>query len=143
MANYLKEKIDGFAEEANVAHLVKRSNMQVWADSFRLLFEVDEQEDERLVFDVMEWLPSHSFWRINVLSGSTFREQFLKLVLVMHEDKAKRRKGSGGGGGKSGKTPIPIVQQSSNPEDGPSEEEFAELMRQAQASQAAKTGERP
>ncbi|MFJ2044548.1 hypothetical protein ACIOBL_13125 [Paenibacillus taichungensis] len=142
MANYLKEKIDGFAEAEGVLHLTKRSNMQTWADDFRLLVEVDGQEDKNLIRDVMDWLPKSVFWRKNVLSGSKFREKFGTLVLEMRSDKAKGGKGSGGGGGKSGKTPIPIVQSDTNPDSGPSDEEFEALMRAAEANQAAKAGER-
>ncbi|MEK3824452.1 hypothetical protein [Paenibacillus sp. FSL K6-1558] len=142
MALYFKEKVDGFAEEEGVAHLLKNSNMQKWANEFRLLTE--KQPEKRLIFDVMNWLPTSTFWRKNVLSGATFRDQFLKLVLAMREDEAKRRKGSGGaGGGKGGKTPIPIVQHDTNPDDGPSDEEFEAMMREAAASQASKAGERP
>ncbi|QLG39374.1 hypothetical protein HW560_15605 [Paenibacillus sp. E222] len=142
MANYLKEKIDGFAEAEGVLHLTKRSNMQTWADDFRLLVEVDGQEDKNLIRDVMDWLPKSVFWRKNVLSGSKFREKFGTLVLEMRSDKAKGGKGSGGAGGKSGKTPIPIVQSDTNPNSGPSDEEFEALMRAAEANQAAKAGER-
>ncbi len=142
MANYLKEKIDGFATAENVAHLVKRSNMQTWANSFRLLCEEDEQEDKRLIFDVMNWLPTSTFWRKNVLSGRSFRDQFLKLVLQMREDVAKRKKGSGGGGGKFHKAEIPIVSNESGKDEGPSDAEFEEMMRNAAAMQAAKECER-
>lgn len=142
MANYLKEKIDGFAEAEGILHLTKRSNMQTWADDFRLLVEVDGQQDKNLIRDVMDWLPTSVFWRKNVLSGGKFREKFGTLVLEMRSDKAKGKKGSGGGGGKGQKTEIPIVQHDTNPDSGPSDEEFAEMMRNAAAMQAAKAGER-
>ncbi|MEK4113253.1 hypothetical protein MHH92_23585 [Paenibacillus sp. FSL M7-1414] len=143
MANYLKEKIDGFAEAEGVLHLTKRSNMQTWADDFRLLVEVDGQEDKNLIRDVMDWLPKSVFWRKNVLSGSKFREKFGTLVLEMRSDKAKGGKGSGGaGGGKPQKPVIPIVSNESGKDEGPSDEEYAEMMRNAAAMQAAKAGER-
>ncbi|OMF09578.1 hypothetical protein BK129_01625 [Paenibacillus amylolyticus] len=143
MANYLKEKIDGFAEAEGVLHLTKRSNMQTWADDFRLLVEVDGQEDKNLIRDVMDWLPKSVFWRKNVLSGSKFREKFGTLVLEMRSDKAKGGKGSGGaGGGKPHKPLIPIVSNESGKDEGPSDEEYAEMMRNAAAMQAAKEGER-
>ncbi|WJH28425.1 hypothetical protein N6H13_25880 [Paenibacillus sp. CC-CFT742] len=142
MANYLKEKIDGFAQAEGIAHLTKRSNMQTWADDFRLLVEVDGQHDRNLIRDVMEWLPTSVFWRKNVLSGSKFREKFGTLVLEMRSDKAKGKKGSGGGGGKGHKTEIPIVQHNTNLDSGPTDEEFEEMLRNAAATQAAKAGER-
>lgn len=142
MANYLKDKINAFAESEGLAHLVANSDMQKWANSFRLMEEVDKRNDRNLIRDLMDWLPTHEFWRKNVLSAKKFREKFATLVLEMRSDKAKGGKGSGGAGGKSGKTPIPIVQSDTNPDSGPSDEEFEALMRAAEANQAAKAGER-
>lgn len=128
MANYLKEKIDGFAEAEGLAHLTKRSNMQTWANDFRLLVETDEQSDKALIRDVMDWLVTNVFWRKNVLSGSKFREQFPKLVLEMKSNRAHANKGSGAGRTGNQKPIIPIVSQ--NPEEELSEEQLAEAQEQ-------------
>lgn len=142
MAHYLKKKIDGFAETEGIAHLTKRSNMQNWANDFRLLVETDGQNDHNLIFAVMDWLPSNEFWRKNVLSGSKFREKFGKLALEMRSDEAKRKKGSGGGRG-AGHTrrEIPIVPKQHDQSEVPSDEEFERMMQAARDSQAAKAGE--
>lgn len=135
MANYLKEKIDGFAEAEGLAHLTKRSNMQTWANDFRLLVETDGQSDKALIRDVMDWLVTNVFWRKNVLSGSKFREQFPKLVLEMKSNKAHANKGSGAGRTGNQKPIIPIVNQS-EPDEEYSEEQMAELLRLAESLQA-------
>lgn len=143
MANYLKDKINGFAESEGLAHLIANSDMQKWANVFRLIEEVDKRNDRALIRDLMDWLPTHEFWRKNVLSAKKFREKFATLVLEMRSDKAKGGKGSGGaGGGKSQKSVIPIVSSEIDPGSGPSDEEFEAMMRNAAATQAAKAGER-
>jgi len=78
MATYFYDKVLAVAKDAGVEHLVKKANMQKWADEFRKLIEIDEI-DKRLAKDVMDWVTKDSFWRTNVLSAKKLREKFGEL----------------------------------------------------------------
>jgi phage replication O-like protein O len=86
MANYFHEKVLAVAKDAGVEHLVKKANLQSWADDFRKLLEIDEV-DKRLTKEVMDWLPSDNFWRTNVLSAKKLREKFTELAIKMKSTK--------------------------------------------------------
>lgn len=86
MAIYFHERVSKVAEDAGIAHLIKRSNMQTWADDMRKLVEIDEV-DKRLAKEVMDWVTQDSFWRTNVLSAKKLREKFMELAIKMNAEK--------------------------------------------------------
>lgn len=86
MAIYFHERVSKVANDAGIAHLIKRSNMQTWSDDMRKLIEIDEV-DKRLAKEVMDWVTEDSFWRTNVLSAKKFREKFLELAIKMNAEK--------------------------------------------------------
>lgn len=55
------------------------AQLQNWADSFRLLHERDGY-DWNTISEVLAWCQDDDFWKQNILSGGTFRRQFLKLL---------------------------------------------------------------
>lgn len=55
------------------------AQLQNWADSFRLLHERDGYTWE-MISEVLAWCQDDDFWKRNILSGGTFRRQFLKLL---------------------------------------------------------------
>jgi phage replication O-like protein O len=90
MAIYFHEKVSAVAKEARVEHLVKKANLQSWADEFRKLLEIDEV-DKRLTKEVMDWVTQDAFWRTNVLSAKKFREQFSVLAIRMNAAKKPKQ----------------------------------------------------
>lgn len=85
MAKYLYNKVKLVAEAESKGHLIINADLQKWADDMRKLIENDKQNIQ-LAKDVMDWLPTHSFWKTNILSAKKFRAQFIKLVLDMGKD---------------------------------------------------------
>ncbi|WP_082341546.1 DUF4373 domain-containing protein [Paenibacillus solani] len=122
MASYFKTKVDEMAKAEGLMHLTAKTNLQTWANDFRLLVEVDKQEDKNLIRKVMDWVVTDSFWKSNVLSASKFRDQFPKLVLEMRRPKQGKKYS-----GTSEKTKIDVVPSVT---DGHhvSDEEMAEMM---------------
>ncbi|MFB6800429.1 replication protein [Peribacillus butanolivorans] len=86
MAVYFHNLVKIVAQEAGIEHLIARANLQTWADDFRKLVELEKVE-KRLAKEVMDWVITDDFWRTNILSASTFRKQFAKLVLKMASQK--------------------------------------------------------
>lgn len=86
MAVYFHEKVSVVANEAGISHLIKKSNMQSWADDMRKLIEID-QVDKNLAKQVMDWVTQDSFWRTNVLSAKKLRDKFMELAIKMNADK--------------------------------------------------------
>ncbi len=86
MAKYFHERVSVVANDAGISHLIKKSNMQTWADDMRKLVELD-QVDKRLAKDVMDWVTEDSFWRTNVLSAKKLREKFMELAIKMNAEK--------------------------------------------------------
>lgn len=82
MATYFYSRVEKVASEAGIAHLIKKSNMQSWADDMRKLIEIDGV-DKHLVKDVMDWVTQDSFWKTNVLSARKLREKFMELAIKM------------------------------------------------------------
>lgn len=75
-ARYLARRIH---KNFPAAKKTPESTLQKWADTFRLLNEVDGY-DEDLISDVLAWSQDNEFWRKNVLSAEKFRKQFLRLL---------------------------------------------------------------
>lgn len=86
MAIYFHEKVSVVANEAGISHLIKKSNMQSWADDMRKLIEID-QVDKHQAKQVMDWVTEDSFWKTNVLSAKKLRERFMELAIKMNADK--------------------------------------------------------
>jgi len=86
MAVYFHEKVSVVANEAGISHLIKKSNMQSWADDMRKLIEID-QVDKHLAKQVIDWVTQDSFWRTNVLSAKKLRDKFVELAIKMNADK--------------------------------------------------------
>lgn len=82
MATYFYSKLDEMAQEEGLGHLLKRANMQRWADDMRKLIEIDKI-DKHTAKEVMDWVVADPFWKANVLSAAKLREQFPKLILKM------------------------------------------------------------
>jgi phage replication O-like protein O len=82
MAAYFHENVSVVAMEAGVEHLIRKANLQSWADDFRKLIEIDGV-DKRLAKDVMDWVTKDDFWKTNVLSAKKLREKFSELAIKM------------------------------------------------------------
>ncbi|PIC80524.1 hypothetical protein CSV75_01655 [Sporosarcina sp. P18a] len=86
MAIYFHKRVSQVANDAGIAHLIKKSNMQTWADDMRKLVEID-MVDKQLARKVMDWVTEDSFWRTNVLSAKKLREKFMDLAIKMNAEK--------------------------------------------------------
>ncbi|MCM3411485.1 replication protein [Metabacillus litoralis] len=86
MALYFHKLVSGVAKEAGVEHLIRKANMQTWADDFRKLIEIDGV-DKHLAKSVMDWVTKDSFWKTNVLSAKKLREKFGELAIKMNATK--------------------------------------------------------
>lgn len=86
MALYFHGLVSNVAREAGVEHLIRKANLQSWADDFRKLVEIDGVS-KRLAKDVMDWVTQDPFWRTNVLSARKLREKFSELAIKMNAAK--------------------------------------------------------
>lgn len=94
MAIYFHKLVSEVAKEAGVKHLIRKSNLQSWADDFRKLIEIDGV-DKRLAKNVMDWVTQDGFWKTNVLSAKKLREKFGELAIKMkNSQKSKAPKQS-------------------------------------------------
>jgi phage replication O-like protein O len=82
MAVYFHQKVAAVAKEAGVEHLIKRANLQTWADDLRKLIELDEVTKQKAK-EVMDWVAKDDFWKTNVLSARKLREKFGELAIKM------------------------------------------------------------
>ncbi|WP_110928395.1 replication protein [Bacillus massiliglaciei] len=90
MALYFHEKVAAVAKEAGVEHLIRKANLQTWADDFRKLVELDGVT-KKLAKEVMDWVVKDSFWRTNVLSAKKLREKFGDLAIKMNTEKKPKQ----------------------------------------------------
>ncbi|QPQ33103.1 hypothetical protein JNUCC51_00495 [Lysinibacillus sp. JNUCC 51] len=86
MAKYFYDQVEKVAKEAGISHLIKKSNLQTWADDMRKLIELDGV-DKHLAKQVMDWVTKDPFWRTNVLSAKKLREKFMELAIKMNAEK--------------------------------------------------------
>lgn len=96
MAIYFYGKVEKVANEAGVSHLIKKSNMQTWADDMRKLVEINKV-DKYLARDVMDWVTQDPFWKTNILSAKKLRDKFTELAIKMkaqHQPKQTKPKQS-------------------------------------------------
>lgn len=134
MAVYFKGKVDAMAQAEGLTHLTDRTNLQTWADDFRKLVELDRHSDTALIKSVMDWVVTHRFWKKNVISAESFRNQFPKLVLEMKDKPVQNNRN---GNGSRQKPEIPIVQSTAE-DQGVSDEEYAELLKMAERMRDSK-----
>ncbi|MUG68663.1 DUF4373 domain-containing protein [Paenibacillus campinasensis] len=106
MAVYFQEKVEEMAKGEGLTHLTANTNLQSWANDFRLLVEKDKHSDRNLIREVMDWVVTDSFWKSNILSAKAFREKFPKLVIEMRN---KTRRQTGGRSVGSAKPKIDVV----------------------------------
>lgn len=83
MAVYFHDKVKAVAEAEGLSHLIVRSDLQKWADEFRKLVAIDKVQDKHLIRDVIDWVTSDPFWKVNVLSAKKLRDKFGELALKM------------------------------------------------------------
>ena len=67
---------------------LKEPNLGKWETEMDRMLRIDKRNVET-VKKLIEWLPSCSFWSLNILSADKFREQFDKLELKMNQDASK------------------------------------------------------
>ncbi|MGD6899318.1 replication protein [Bacillus infantis] len=82
MAVYFHKRVAAVAKESGVEHLIKRANLQTWADDFRKLIEIDKVTKKKAK-EVMDWVTNDEFWKTNVLSARKLREKFSELAIKM------------------------------------------------------------
>ncbi|NQX68466.1 DUF4373 domain-containing protein [Paenibacillus alba] len=109
MAVYLFEKVKVNAEEAKVAHLLRDSDMQSWANDCRLLLEKDKV-DKDTARKVIDWATEDDFWKTNILSAAKLREKFVRLAMEMDKAKKNAQVIPINSGNRSGRSNKPIVQ---------------------------------
>jgi phage replication O-like protein O len=83
MATYFHKRISKVAKEAGVEHLVKKANLQNYADEFRKLIELDGVAKKQAK-EVMDWVTQDPFWKTNILSARKLREKFAELAIKMN-----------------------------------------------------------
>lgn len=135
MALYFKNKVEQMAEAEGLKHLTANTNLQSWADDFRKLEDIDKQSDRQLIQQVMDWVVKDEFWSKNVISASSFRDKFPRLVLEMKKSGRPRKSFQGG----SNKPHNPVVEPTTSGE-GVSDEEFEAMMRAAEEMKSSKGG---
>lgn len=86
MALYFHGLVSAVAKDAGVEHLIRKANLQSWADDFRKLIEIDGV-DKYLAKEVMDWVTKDDFWKTNVLSAKKLREKFGELAIKMNATK--------------------------------------------------------
>ncbi|MED4124056.1 replication protein [Halalkalibacterium halodurans] len=94
MAVHFHKLVSQVAKEVNLEHLIKKANLQSWADDFRKLWEVDKVQDKKQILTLMEWVTQHDFWKKNVLSAKKFRQKYLELAIAMQSEQSKTPKQS-------------------------------------------------
>jgi DNA-binding transcriptional ArsR family regulator len=67
----------------NVAPSTKKTNLESWANTIRLMRESDEL-DHKEILSVFQWANSDSFWSLNILSADKLRKQFGQLQAKMN-----------------------------------------------------------
>lgn len=82
MAVYFHSRITAVAKDAGVEHLIKRANLQSYADEFRKLIELDGV-NKKQAKEVMDWVTQDSFWKTNILSAKKLRNKFAELAIKM------------------------------------------------------------
>jgi len=136
MAVYFKDKVEDMAKGEGLTHLTANTNLQTWANDFRLLVEKDKHGDKTLIREVMDWVVTDSFWKSNIMSASSFRDKFPKLVIEMRNKTRGQRGRSQGASGKAKIEVVPSVTDGLVVSDAEMEE-YMKLARQMSEAQDA------
>lgn len=91
MAHYFFDKVSAVAKDAGVEHLIRKANLQSWADDFRKLVELDGVDDKKLILAVMDWVTQDLFWRTNILSARSLRAKFAELAIKMKSSQTPKQ----------------------------------------------------
>lgn len=65
---------------------VKQPNFQSWSKEFDYILRIDKRDIEE-VRRIIEWCQNDSFWKANILSPSSLRKQYDRLILKMKGSK--------------------------------------------------------
>jgi predicted phage replisome organizer len=71
----------------------RTSSIGQWANTIRLMIQRDDRSSKQIAA-VIDWCQQDKFWKLNILSADTLREQFDRLELQMVES-MKARQGAG------------------------------------------------
>jgi hypothetical protein len=74
--------LNNFPNNRTVSNESRDGSIQNWAADIDRLIRIDGQSPEE-VEQVIEWCQSDSFWKANILSGSTLRKQWDTLTAKM------------------------------------------------------------
>lgn len=74
-----------FKRISNIAPNIKKTNLESWANTIRLLNENDKV-NLNVAWKVFCWANSDSFWATNILSASKFRDQYAQLSAKMNNN---------------------------------------------------------
>ncbi|MCP3850629.1 MAG: DUF4373 domain-containing protein [Gammaproteobacteria bacterium] len=66
----------------------KNPNFEKWADTIRLLREVDKR-DHKEIQDIFIWANENSFWQGNILSPTSLREKFDQLEIKKNSESSE------------------------------------------------------
>jgi hypothetical protein len=86
------------ATDVGTAHLIKEPNLQKWADTFRLMFEINKVKENE-IGEVVKFALSDSFYRTIIFSPNNLRKHYLAILTKMRTgggDRGKYRAGASG-----------------------------------------------
>ncbi|CAF1900914.1 Replication protein O [Bacillus subtilis] len=79
-----------FKEIKNNNPDAKKPNLEKWANEFRLIRERDKRTDEQIKY-LIKWTQQDDFWKANILSPSSLRKHYDKLVVKIKSVKGKEQ----------------------------------------------------
>ena len=68
----------------------KKPNLEKWANEFRLIRERDKRTDQQIKY-LIKWTQQDDFWKANILSPSSLRKHYDKLVVKIKSVKGKEQ----------------------------------------------------
>ncbi|KIN37996.1 hypothetical protein B4071_2832 [Bacillus subtilis] len=68
----------------------KKPNLEKWANEFRLIRERDKRTDDQIKY-LIKWTQQDDFWKANILSPSSLRKHYDKLVVKIKSVKGKEQ----------------------------------------------------
>ncbi|MCY8083251.1 Replication protein O [Bacillus inaquosorum] len=79
-----------FKEIKNNNPDAKKPNLEKWANEFRLIRERDKRTDDQIKY-LIKWTQQDDFWKANILSPSSLRKHYDKLVVKIKSTKGKEQ----------------------------------------------------
>ncbi|MCO4849683.1 Replication protein O [Bacillus vallismortis] len=79
-----------FKEIKNNNPDAKKPNLEKWANEFRLIRERDKRTDDQIKY-LIKWTQQDDFWKANILSPSSLRKHYDKLVVKIKSIKGKEQ----------------------------------------------------